>query len=584
MKIKILGKNVSVIILTNLLIGCANQLTPQGGAHAEPNSTQLKENNPQVVSSAAWFVSVQQQYMYKVLVAEIAARRGYYEVAATYFFEVAQQTRHPYLVERATLVALHARQYDIATAAARLWVEIAPANLNARQILVRMLLRQNNTVEILINLAAMLDSVKDNPQQQQEVMALLEQQDQKEALKWLEQLVTKRPKDSTTLLIYARLLLNAEQLDKAQAILQQLIQQVPNHPQAVPLYAYLLDKQGQSEQALQWMSQALYQYPEQQEWRLMYARLLAEAEKFDESIRQFEQLLSQHPQHGDILYALGVLSLQKEQLAAAKKYFTELLKLGEQDNIAYYYLGQIAQVENDLTTALSWYKKVEGGPIYLNAQARIALILSEQGHLDQAIEYLQNVPVEDDDEAITLIQLEAELLVDKEQYNPAMAAYNRALQLKPDNIDLRYSRALLAEKMGLLEQLEQDLRHVLVIDPKNINALNALGYSLTAHTTRYQEAYELIKQALQLSSDHNEEYYILDSMGWVLYKMGKYAEAIAYLRKAQAKQNDPEVAAHLGEVLWKSGDQAAAQVVWKEALKDFPNDEKLQEVIRHFLP
>ena len=174
-------------------------------------------------------------------------------------------------------------------------------------------------------------------------------------------------------------------------------------------------------------------------------------------------------------------------------------------------------------------------------------------------------------------------MADKEQYDQAMAAYNRALQLKPDNVELLYSRAILAEKMGLLAQLEQDLRQVLLIEPNNVNALNALGYSLTAHTTRYQEAYELIKQALQLSSDH-EEYYILDSMGWVLYKMGKYAEAVAYLRKAQAKQDDPEVAAHLGEVLWKSGDQAAAQVIWKEALDKFPGDDNLQKVIQRFLP
>jgi tetratricopeptide (TPR) repeat protein len=582
-KIKVLGKNVGVIILMNLLMGCANQLTPQGGAHAEPNPAQPSENKPQVVSSAALFTSLQQQYMYKVLVAEIAARRGYYEIAATYFSDVAKRTRHPYLVERATLVALHARQYDIATAAARLWVEIAPDNLNARQILVKMLSRQQNTAEILRHLEAMVANVKDNPQQQQEVITLLEQQDPQAALQWLEQLVTKLPDDVTTLLIYARLLINAEQLDQAQAVLQQLLQQIPNHSQAVPLYAYLLEKQGQSKQALQWLKQALYQYPQQQEWRLMYARLLAEAEEFDESIHQFEQLLSQHPRQGDILYALGVLSLQKEQLTTAKKYFTELLKLGEQNNIAGYYLGQIAQVENDLTTALSWYQKVDEGPVYLNAQARIALILSEQGHLDQAIEHLQNVVVEDEEEAITLIQLEAELLIDKEQYDQAMTAYNRALQLKPDNIDLRYSRALLAEKIGLLEQLEQDLRYILLIEPNNVNALNALGYSLTTHTTRYQEAYELIKQALQLSSNH-EEYYILDSMGWVLYKMGNYAEAIAYLRKAQAQQNDPEVAAHLGEVLWKSGDQVAAQSVWKDALEKFPDNEMLQQVIQRFLP
>ncbi len=203
-----------------------------------------------------------------------------------------------------------------------------------------------------------------------------------------------------------------------------------------------------------------------------------------------------------------------------------------------------------------------------------------QGQLDKAVEHLRNVPVANVEEKISLIQMEAEILSEQKRYEEALDAYHNALELKSDNIEVLYMRSLLYEKMGNMALLEQDLRRVLVIEPENVGALNALGYGFAEYTDRYQEAYELIKKALTLSAN---DYYILDSMGWVLYKMGNYAEAIAYLRKAQAQQDDPEIAAHLGEVLWKSGEQRAATEVWEKAQNTFPDDEKLREVIDRFI-
>jgi tetratricopeptide (TPR) repeat protein len=260
----------------------------------------------------------------------------------------------------------------------------------------------------------------------------------------------------------------------------------------------------------------------------------------------------------------------------------ELLQTGERLNIARYYLGQIAQQDKDIESALSWYRQVKGGTNYFKAQARVALLLVEQGQLEQAIDHLQTVAVNNEDEAIHIRQLEAELLIDQKRYPQAMAAYNQALKLKPGDLEILYMRALLAEKMDMMDLLEQDLRHILAQEPDNVNTLNALGYSLADKTNRYDEAYELIQKALDLSPI--DQYHIFDSMGWVLYKLGDYAQAIAYLRKALAMQNDPEIYAHLGEVLWESGDQQAAIRVWNEALATYPEDEKLLNTKKRFLP
>ncbi len=580
MKIKLLLKNVVIMSMANLLMGCASQLTPTKVLAFEKSPSKIEiQGNPH---ATGLFISRQQEQMYQILVAEIAKLRGNNSLAALYFFEVATETGDQRFAEQATKAALYAQQYDMAAKAASLWIKLAPNNPYARQLLGGILLQQNRPEQAVIHLEAMLDTFKDEPDQVSALIStLLEAQtDQTLALELMEKLLAKRPNNPVVLLSYSRFLIGIEQYDKAMVLLQRLLKQSPNHAEAVPLYAHLLDKQGKRSLALKWLKSALEKFPKQQEWRLMYARLLVDADQFKESIKQFKLLSKDSQQNVDILYALGVLSLQVKDNLAAKKYFLALLDTGHKLNTARYYLGQIAQDAKDLQKAIYWYKQIDGGSNYLNAHARIALIFTEQGELDKAIEHLRSLHVERQEDIINLMLLEAELLTDQKQFSQVMKIYDRVLDSAPDNIEVLYQRAMLHEKMGRIDLLERDLRRLLKIEPENADALNALGYSLTVHTDRYQDAYKLIKQALRLSPS---DYYILDSMGWVLYKMGKYAEAIAYLRKAQTKREDPEMAAHLGEVLWMSGDQQAAKEVWEKAQKTFPDDEKLREVIRHFL-
>jgi tetratricopeptide (TPR) repeat protein len=581
-KIKLLCKDFGVILMANLLMGCVSQLAYENAIAQED---QLSHSSRPSFNSES-FISSQQEDMYKILVAEIALRRGYLPLAAQSIFDVASRISDPAITERATTVALYAGQYHLATQAARQWVTIEPSSHKARQILGQMLLQQERTEEAVVQLEILLDSLKNKPEQQKSVMeAILKQprnqKNQKLALELMRKLILKREHDPVLLFVYSRLLSQANQPSKALDVLRSLLTQVPDHAEAVPFYAYLLDKQEQKEQALQWMRQALYKYPDQSEWRLMYARMLADAEQFEDAIIEFEKLLSEYPEHGDILYALGVLSIQIDRLSAAKRYFLALHETGDRVNIARYYLGQIAQQNKDIENALHWYQLVKGGENYLKAQARVALLFVEQGELDKAIAHLHTVAVENEEEAIHLRQLEAELLMEEKRYTQAMTAYNQALKLKPGDLEVLYMRALLADKMNMMDLLEQDLRHILTQEPDNVNALNALGYSLADKTTRYEEAYTLIQKALDLSP--TDQYHIFDSMGWVLYKLGDYVQAIAYLRKALAMQNDPEISAHLGEVLWVSGDQQGAIRLWNEALVIFPEDEKLLKTKHYFL-
>lgn len=162
-----------------------------------------------------------------------------------------------------------------------------------------------------------------------------------------------------------------------------------------------------------------------------------------------------------------------------------------------------------------------------------------------------------------------------------MSVYDKALAEDADNKELLYTRALLAEKIDRLDILERDLRRILEQDPDHAQALNALGYTLADRTDRIDEAYELIKRALEISPN---DFYILDSMGWVLYRKGRLDEAVTYLRRALAIRNDPEVAAHLGEVLWVKGDKEGAREIWQSALEVTPGDERLLQVIKRFDP
>ncbi len=313
---------------------------------------------------------------------------------------------------------------------------------------------------------------------------------------------------------------------------------------------------------------------------MAYARLLTDAKRFDDARRQFEILQVQAPNNVDVLYALGLLYLQVNRLDEAEKKFMRLTKLKKRVFDANYYLGRIAEERNKLNQASNYYQGVHGGENYLDANIRLSLILAKQGQVEKALTNIRSIEQPGDANRLIVIQAEGEILTEEKRYEEAMALFDRAIEAKP-HPDLLYSRAMLAEKMGRLDILETDLKRILVDDPDNATALNALGYTLADRTNRYEEAYEYIKRAYELSPD---DFYILDSMGWVLYRLGRLDEAVDYLRRALEIRNDPEIAAHLGEVLWVMGDKEAARKVWDTALQATPKDDRLLKVIERFNP
>ncbi|MCJ7838882.1 MAG: tetratricopeptide repeat protein, partial [Burkholderiales bacterium] len=225
--------------------------------------------------------------------------------------------------------------------------------------------------------------------------------------------------------------------------------------------------------------------------------------------------------------------------------------------------------------------EVAGGELYLRAQIRYALVLSKQGKLDAARAHLQQVEVDSESAKVQLLLTEAQMLRDAKQPRAAFDLSGNALQSMPDQPELLYDYAMLAEKLDRLDLLEDSLTKLIKLKPDHAHAYNALGYSLAERNLRLPEAQELIEKALQLSP---EDPFIMDSMGWVLYRAGKSTQALEYLRKAYTTRPDPEIAAHLGEVLWVAGERSEADKIWLEASKKAPDNDALNSTIKRFKP
>lgn len=520
---------------------------------------------------------------YRLLMAEFAGQRGHLDVAVKNYVELASSLRDVGLAERATRIAVFARDDESALSAARTWVELDPKDMDARQILAAMYIRHGNADAALEHLEYVVSHDAGQPGNRLRMVANLlgHEDDRQTALAVMEKLVAKHSEDSDALLAYALLAIRAEQLDKAREAMNRIVKRTELSSNVAMAYLAILQKQGKLPQAIEWLDSVLAANPKQFGLRLIYARLLADANRYEEARLQFGMLSAEAPDNSDIVFALGLLNLQANRVDEAAKNFTRLLKLDARTDEAHFYLGQIAEARKEPELALAQYKKVQGGSNYFNAQMRTAMVKAVKGQTDDAIAFLDKLTVEDEEQRFNVARAKGEILTDKNRFEEAMKVYDAALAKGEFHSDLLYTRAMLAERMGKIDVLEKDLRAIIAKEPDNSQALNALGYTLADSTKRYDEALALISRALELSP---KDFYILDSMGWVLYRLGRLDEAIQYLEKARELRNDPEVAAHLGEVLWVKGDRAAATKTWETALRDTPNDKKLLEVIKRLKP
>jgi len=351
----------------------------------------------------------------------------------------------------------------------------------------------------------------------------------------------------------------------------------PDWETAVLLEAQLL-QQTSVDQAAASLADYLQKHPAARESRLAYARLLVVQKRFAEARVEFQKLMVGDAEGGETTFAVALLSLQLKDYDAAEKYLKSLLDGQYRDKDAVrLYLGQIAEERKDLAQALRWYGEVGEGEQYVQAQIRYAQVLSRQGKLGEARARLQQAAAANSEQRVQLTIAEAQILREANRPKEAFDLVGRALDRLPNNPELLYDYAMLAEKIERIDILETSLRKLIEIRPENAHAYNALGYSLAERNQRLPEARQLIETALRLSP---EDSFIIDSMGWVLYRMGDLKDALGYLRRAYAGRPDPEIAAHLGEVLWVLDQRDEAVRVWDGASRESPDNETLVNTIK----
>ncbi len=572
---------VAAISAAALLSACA-QAPAQPVAETAPAQT-VRATKPKERVEPLPKQELTGQILYQALLAEIAGQRGDFGLSASAYLDLARSTRDPRVARRAAEIALHGRNLDGALQAARLWVEIDPDSSQARQMLAGLLVSANRLDELQPHVARLLaqegEHLSDGLTRLNRLFA--RHPDKKAVLVIVEQLTVPYLGLAEAHFARAQAALNAAAWQRGVAEADKALALRPDWDLAAMLKAQL-QRAESPEAAIETLRTYLAGHPKAREVRLQYARSLVGARKFPQARAEFQRLLGDFPGNADVIYAVAILSMQLSDWAAAEENFKKLLgqDFAENDTVRLY-LGQIAEEGKRYEEALRWYGEVAPGEQRMAAQLRIAQLLAKLGRLEEGRRHLQAARQASNADPVPYLLAESQLLRDAGKTREAYELLEASLAAQPEQPELLYESALLAEKLGRHDMLEANLRKLIGIKPDHAHAYNALGYSFAERNVRLAEAEQLIVKALQLSPD---DPFIIDSMGWVLYRKGDSAGALAHLQRAFSIRPDPEIAAHLGEVLWMLGRRDEARATWQEAAKANPGNDVLAEVIKRFLP
>ncbi len=574
-----MNRSKSLILCSLLLAACAQvpqrpepATAPGPAASTEPSAeAELKLPN----------VALSDELLYEYLLTEIAAQRGYKMLAAEGSADLVRKTRDPRLARRAAQLAFESGDMNKAIEALRQWQEVEPDSPVAARMLASTLLRGGRLDEARQELVKILkaDEAKAGQNFIQIFQLVASYPDKVAMLKLVRELAQPYPRVAEAHWAVAQLAQLAGDNPLALNEIREARKLRPEWDMAVSLEAQLLMKDAPQE-GLEALRRYLSANPQAREIRLQYARALLEQKQYRASREEFQHLAQDNPDSSELAFAIALISLQLNDLKGAEAQLKLALQKGKKDqDSVQYYLGQLGEAKGDEDEALAHYREVKGGEYLFAAQVRMAYLLSKRGKLDEAREVLHRAKAVDNQQRVQLLLIEAQLLREAQRVEEAYQVLQQGLEKLPNHPDLLYETAMLADKTGKYETSERLLRKLIQIKPDHAHAYNALGYSLLERNERIPEALELVEKALQLAPDDAA---IMDSVGWGYYRSGKLDESVNMLRRAFAGNPDPEVAAHLGEVLWVRGDKDEARKIWQDSLKANPGNTLLQAVIKKF--
>lgn len=568
----------SALLLLGLLAGCSAGITQPPQPSTQPIATAAP---PLTVEEPVHYGQFSSETLFSLMVAELAASRRQYDTTLANYLHEARQTEDLGIIKRAARFAQYFRRYDDALEMGSLWIVREPNDIEANALLASAFIEKRQPLKALDYAERIiLLSPPDDPDFNQRIAITetianfsrsVDTLTKETLVGRYKELIAQYPKYIPIQVGLSVLYESQQDTAAAYKTIQSAIKQDPSYTPAAIQEIRLLQTSQQQEKAVAKAKALLDKEPDNNRLRLLYARMLTQTD-IDSAYEEFRKLAEESPQHLDIQFSLALISLELQKHNEARQRLEDLLQKGYRQDTVNFYLGNLDELDKQPEAALKHYLDVKTGEDYIPAHSRAARIMASQGRIKEAQAHFAQLRASAPDRRPALYGAEADVLEQVDRVAEAIAILSEGINHYPDNTNLRYIRSSLYEKTNQLGLMESDLRHALSVEPENPTTLNALGYFLTSRTDRHAEAFTLIEKAIALRPDDPA---IMDSMGWVLFKLGRNEEAIEWLRKAFERFPDPEVAAHLGEVLWVTGNQQEAKSIWQNNLKDNPNDSRI---------
>ena len=583
---------LSVSLLLQILPGCISLpestkpaqpgiqiepvVSPEENEVSRPESSHTKSNND--IDQA----SFSPETLYSLLVAEISGHRGRLDIALSQYMKQAEVTRDPKVVARANRIARYMRAPKPILDTASLWVEVEPDSIEARQVAAQQLMVFGRHEEALKHVDILLKlSANINLDELIKSASHLQPNEREKLIKNISQLAQKHRSNAKLALAQGVLLEMNKQNTEALKLFRDIHKHHPDFIPALISQARLLSKLGKKKEALTLLAKTVKKHPENIRLKLFYAQRLLQSGELKKAQDQLSSAQALSPDDSKLLFSLGMIYLENDLSEQARPFFERLIKIGKNANDAHFYLAAIDKDAKHLSAALEHLYKVQPGRNFVSARIQIADILNQQDKTVEAAESLISDRKKYPQFSSVLFLAQSDLLTKRERFEESYQLLEQALLSHANHPQLLYSKAMVAEKLLKLDVMEKDLLTIIENDPQNASALNALGYTLADRKLKLDEALTYITRAYTLAPNDPA---IIDSMGWVHYRLNNLEKALIHLRKAYQIMPDQEIAAHLGEILWVSGYKKEARGIWADSLKKNPESKILKAVMTRFQP
>lgn len=571
-------KVVSIGLVMGSLASCATLQTSGGTPVVGPKIQFSKADlRPEIAKRG--------DLVYELLVGEIAGKQGQVTQATEHYLNASRLSDDPEIAARTARIATFSKDFSVSLDAAKRWVALEPDSSEARQVAGLLLVRNGDSeaaAEHFIQVIELGGEDKYELGFTRLSLLMVRESVSDEELVAMALVRDHFPEVSYAHRSYAEMAFRNSDYEASLTALEKTLQLDAEDESAKILRSRVLLSMGRVDEALEAMREMTRQSPDDAELLHSLARMLVKANRYEDAHAQYQKAVKLQPDNFDLLYSLALLEVELKSYDDAVTHLQQLAKSPTHADDAHYYLGRVEEERQAYDIALSWYMKLSSGERYMDAQTRVAAMLGKLGKFAEAHEHLARLRNTYTDEA-SIVHLHlagGDLYRLNKAFEKAYEHYTGVLKVYPENIDILYARAMVGEKLQRIDWLERDLTAIIVLEPDNATALNALGYTLADHAKNLPQALEYIKRALSIRPGDPA---ILDSMGWVNFRLGNIEEAEKYLTKALSILEDPEIAGHLGEVLWVRGQHQKAIETVNKALEHSPEDNRLLKLQNRFV-